>query len=251
MIYDCFYLNNEVDMLEMRLNILDEYVDKFVIVEATETFSGKPKELTYLKNKDLFKKWEHKIIYHVVDNYPKDLELYKLALSSPNTGDKEHYWVREFYQKESLQKALVGLNDSDIVFISDLDEVWNPKIEFTPEEGEVIKPKQLPYLYFLDQRTDEDWHGWSGTICALYKTIKEGVINHLRTDSMTDYTIIHNGGWHFNSIGGRKIKQSSFAHPVYEYETEWSRREVNLRKDDTSLPEYLLNNKDKYKKFFL
>ena len=41
MIYDCFTFFNELDLLDIRLNILNDYVDKFVIVESTKTFTGK------------------------------------------------------------------------------------------------------------------------------------------------------------------------------------------------------------------
>ena len=64
-IYDIFTFFNELELLEIRLNILDKYVDYFVLVEATETFSGKPKKLYYEENKHLFKKFEHKIIHHI------------------------------------------------------------------------------------------------------------------------------------------------------------------------------------------
>lgn len=56
MVYDCTQINNELDMLEIRLNILDPYVDFFVISEAEETFQGNPKPLYYLENKERFAK---------------------------------------------------------------------------------------------------------------------------------------------------------------------------------------------------
>jgi beta-1,4-mannosyl-glycoprotein beta-1,4-N-acetylglucosaminyltransferase len=243
MVIDAFMFFNELDLLEIRLNILDPVVDTFVIVEATETFSGQQKPLYYQVNKNRFKKWEHKIVHYVVKDYPLDTEMFTLAFNSPNTGNKEHFWLREFYQKESMKYALRALKDEDIVFISDLDEIWNPELVYNPVDTEVLKPKQLPYMYYLNQRTDEDWLGWSGTICARYKTIKDGVINHLRTDEMTKYTVVENGGWHFNALGGRETKQAAFSHPVYENDLEWKRREVNMRIDESDLPTYLKENK--------
>ena len=58
---------NELDILKLRLNILDPIVDKFIIEEATTTFSGQKKELCFEKNKDMFKEFLHKITYIVVD----------------------------------------------------------------------------------------------------------------------------------------------------------------------------------------
>jgi beta-1,4-mannosyl-glycoprotein beta-1,4-N-acetylglucosaminyltransferase len=250
MIIDLFYFNQELDVLEIRLNILDKYVDKFVIVEARETFSGVLKPLYYLENKERFAKWNDKIIHCIVENGDKEIE--KMALLSPNTGKGEHYWLREFYQKEYAQKALSFCNDSDVVFISDVDEIWKPTVLDTVIEKNVVyKPRQLPYLYYFNQRTSENWTGWTGTIFTRYQNIKNACINHLRTDSMTEYTVVSNGGWHFNSLGGQEKKRQAFQHPIYEDNNEWKRREVNMRIDESDLPEYLIKNKEKWKTLFL
>lgn len=171
-----------------------------------------------------------------------------MAYKSPNIGSGEHYWVREFVQKESAKYASQGLQDEDVVFISDVDEIWNMD---TNIGDKIYKPKQLPYLYYLNNRTDEDWLGWTGTVCTKYKNIKNACINHLRTDSMTEYVVIENGGWHFNSIGGKEFKKDLFKHPVYEDNGVWNNREVNMRFEEDDLPEYILNNKTKWKKLLL
>ena len=62
MIYDCFPFFNELDILKMRLEIMDPIVDKFVIEEAAYTFSSEPKPLYFQENKEMFKKWEHKTL---------------------------------------------------------------------------------------------------------------------------------------------------------------------------------------------
>jgi len=125
-VYDVFYFFNELDLLEIRLNILDRYVDYFVLVEFSQTFGGVKKDSFYKKNKDRYAKWNHKIIYFLVDDYPSDKDLLKLAESNSNVGNGAEHWVREFYLKESAKKALSALNDEDIVFVSDLDEIWDP-----------------------------------------------------------------------------------------------------------------------------
>ena len=63
MIYDCIPFFNELDILNLRLHILDPIVDKFIIEEATVTFSGQPKELCFEKNKDMFREFLPKIEY--------------------------------------------------------------------------------------------------------------------------------------------------------------------------------------------
>lgn len=246
--YDIFTFCNELDLLEIRMEILDAHVDYFVIVEAPVTFSGVPKPLHYLENRERFAKWHHKIIHYVVEE--GDEELMELARKSPNTATGEHYWVREFYQKESIKKALVNLKDEDICYVSDVDEIWNPNMDLMIEDA-VYKPKQLPYIYWLNFRTSEDWLGWTGTIVTRYKNIRDACLNHLRTDDMTDYVVIENGGWHFNAIGGKEAKKEAFRHPVYEDRHVWDAREVNTRFDENDLPEYILNNRKKWKKYLL
>ena len=75
-IFDTFTFYNELDLLELRLNILGDVVDYFVINEANITFTGKPKPLYYQENKERFKKWEDKIIHHVTIDDNKTLEKY-------------------------------------------------------------------------------------------------------------------------------------------------------------------------------
>lgn len=248
---DLFYILNEIDLIEVRFNILDPYVDKFIVVEATETFSGYPKDPIFNLEDPRWAKWKHKIDYYLVDDFPLDKEIYDMAMASPTTGAKEHYWVREFYIKESARKALEKYADDDIVFISDCDEIWEYRFEYDPVGDEVFKPKQKPYLYYFNQRTDEDWLGWTGTTVCRNETIKNGVINHIRNDELQEYIVVPSGGWHFNSIGGKERKVNASKHPIVNMQMDWDRREVNMRKDEEGLPRFLIDNKDKYPDYFL
>jgi beta-1,4-mannosyl-glycoprotein beta-1,4-N-acetylglucosaminyltransferase len=86
-IIDCFIFYNEIDLLTYRLNILNDIVDKFVIVESTYTFSGKEKKLYFNENKHLFEKFNEKIIHIIVDNIP---------FKYPNINYKnKEQWVNE------------------------------------------------------------------------------------------------------------------------------------------------------------
>ncbi|MFX1500550.1 MAG: hypothetical protein ACFFDH_06240 [Promethearchaeota archaeon] len=67
-VYDCFIFFNEIEILDIRFNELDPYVDFFVIVESRETHSGLKKDLYFEKNKHLFEKYSDKIIYIVMDS---------------------------------------------------------------------------------------------------------------------------------------------------------------------------------------
>jgi beta-1,4-mannosyl-glycoprotein beta-1,4-N-acetylglucosaminyltransferase len=257
MIYDIFPFFNEFDLLEIRLEILNPYVDYFVIYEANETFSGVPKPMHFRENRDRYKKWEDKIIYHEVTDVPNgfwddkcDQQILGWARSSPNVTRENLVWLKEFYIKEHVRRTLEKiLKPDDVCFISDLDEIWNPDYVLDCTRDVVYKPKQLPYLYYLNMRTDEDWLGWSGTICANWKVMNDGILNHLRTDELTQFEVVENGGWHFGTIGGKEKKMEASRHPFYN-EAVWSAREKNMRIDESDLPEYLIKNKQKWIKLF-
>ena len=233
-------------MLEIRLNLLNDHVDYFVLIEATKTFSGFDKPLYYLENKERFAQFNHKIKHYIIDDY-NDEDVLNMAKNSPNTGAGESHWVMEFYQKEKIKEALIDLDDGDICYVSDVDEIWKPV-----EVGEgVYKPKQdLCYIYYLNQRTNENWAYFTGTIVTKYKNIKDACLNHLRTHGRNDYIFIENGGWHFNALGGADKKIEAFKHPIYTPEYMKS-REKGLRVDESDLPQYLLDNKEKYKHLFI
>jgi beta-1,4-mannosyl-glycoprotein beta-1,4-N-acetylglucosaminyltransferase len=280
-IYDVFTFFNELDMLELRLEMLDPYVDKFVLIECVETFSGNKKPLYYEENKERFKKFHNKIIHHITYDPPKsydDLrnrildpnsdELMKQicmqALTSSNVPPGELHWLKEFYQKENIRRALLGLDDEDLCFITDLDEIWNPDLKYDIEDHKIYKLVQLAYSLYLNNRSNEPW---AGTLLTKYKNIKNACLNHLRTPSKTQYDYIQNGGWHFTFMGGSdqiKLKLESYGHQEYNNESIKNKIEDNLKNnkdvlgrsnfsfwiDETDLPKYILENKEKYKKFF-
>ena len=99
MVYDCIPFFNEIDILKMRLHIMDPIVDRFVIEEATVTFSGEPKELCFEKNKELFKEFLPKITYIVVDNSPVNTTTH----------------LRDKFQKNALVKGLADAADEDVI----------------------------------------------------------------------------------------------------------------------------------------
>lgn len=202
MIYDTFTFFNELDLLEIRLNVLDPYVDFFVICESTETFSGNPKPLYYQDNKERFAKWRHKILHLVIDDYPNNPEIASLMNSRDYVPkDKEHY-RRAFYQKESIRNALAanGAQDNDIVYYGDTDEIWKPK----EIDDKTYKLRQLCYVYYLNNRSSEKW---AGTIVTRYKNIRNGCLNDLRANPEH---FLEDGGWHFTNMGGvEAIKQKN------------------------------------------
>ena len=111
MVYDSFQFFNELDILYLRMNILKDVVDKFVISESTVTFSGDKKPLFYEENKEMFREFEHKIIHNVVDDTPMDCDAF----------------TRDHHQKCAVARGLAGCMPEDIVIFSDVDEIPNPE----------------------------------------------------------------------------------------------------------------------------
>ncbi len=268
--YDIFTFFNELDLLEIRLNILDKHVDYFVIVEATETFSGLPKPLYFEENKERFRRWQHKIIHYVVTDTPKDendtncdTDILQIAKNSSNVPKGIVHWLKEFYQKENIKKALIGLQDDDLCFIGDVDEIWNPEIVIS-NENKIFKLKQLVYVYSLNNRSSEPW---AGTLVTTYSNIKNACLNHLRTASKTSYIYVENGGWHFTNIGDvdfiQKKLEASYSATDFNTDAIKSNIKKRLLKnkdyigrdfkfwiDESDLPKYILDNREKYATYF-
>lgn len=259
MIFDIFTYNGERDILDIRLNILYPYVDKFVIVEFDETFSGKKKPRHLLKDwNEEWVKFIDKIDYAFVkkDEYLKYENLADVSPLVPKDGPK--HWKREFCQKESIKDAIRNLHDDDIVFIGDVDEIWNPEL-FKSFTLYPAKLKLKVYSYYLNNRSDEEF--W-GTIVAPYRDIKGKCLNHLRQNDLprTAYEL----GWHFTSMGGYKnvkkkltdsYTEDSYASPAVLNNLEQNINENNdflWRKfsyicDTSEWPNYLRDNKATYK----
>ncbi len=263
-IYDIFTYNGEADILEIRLNILKDVVDEFIIVEAPTTFSGLNKPLYFKEQQERFAPFLSQIKYFIIDDYPNDKELCKLADESSNVpkNGPEH-WRREFYQKESIKKALSDLNNDDICFIGDVDEIWNPEIIIDYSKNDLFKLEQNVYTYYLNNRSSEPW---AGTLVTKYKNIKNNCLNHLRTSSRTIYTYLNNGGWHFTSMGGldevRRKLNDSYTKESYNTDVVQNNLENRFGKsdyigrkfkfwiDESDLPKYIIENKLKYIKLF-
>ena len=255
MVIDVISYNGEADLLEIRLNILNDYVDQFIIVEAPTTFSGKSKPLYYQQHKARFKDFNTE--YHVIDENYTEEEI-ALAKGSPNTGGAAH-WEHEFLQKESIKKALTHLKDDDIVFIGDVDEVWDFSLLRQSDFAKPIKLLLLVYTYWLNNRSDEVFRG---TLVARYKEIKNKCLNHLRSDE--HQISLAPAGWHFTSMGGyeevkRKL-EASYTRDSYWTEGVESNLEQNIKDnkdflgrgftytiDESEWPQYLKDNRDKYK----
>ena len=204
MIYDCFPFFNEIDILKLRLEILDPYVDKFVLEEATVTFSGEPKPLYFKENMHLFEKWKDKIIHVVVDDCPKGLP----------THDMDQY------QKDHLLLGIENCKPDDICIFSDVDEIPNPDIFqqlFSGMEmGKIYHLAQRMFYCFLNAEevsgkllsNSGEFEGidkpqWLGTKVFYYGSLEGRGFFDLRDKKAKENGVrVTDGGWHFGYMGG-------------------------------------------------
>lgn len=111
MVYDCFQFFNELDILKLRMHVMNDVADRFVVSESTVTFSGEKKPLYFQENREMFAEFADKIIYRVVDDTPIDV--------SP--------FLRDSHQKCAVARGLAGADPEDVVIFSDVDEIPNPE----------------------------------------------------------------------------------------------------------------------------
>ena len=191
MIYDCFSYWDEDLLLDLRLNILDKYVDFFVIVEGNKTWQDNPKNLRFDINR--FSKFKEKIIYVPVTNMPSGINPY----------------LRENFQRNSIMRGLEHCKDDDFIIISDLDEIPNPdqlkkfnkKMRYA-----VFKQSHFYYKFNLQSENEPFWFG--SRICVKkylkspqwLRDLKFKKRPFWRLDKFRLNNIINEGGWHFCNL---------------------------------------------------
>ena len=160
-IYDCFMYFDEDLLLDLRLNILNKYVKKFIITEATYTHSGSKKKLNF--NINNFQKFKDKIEYIVVDDEPKSIQEVYDSDSTEIRGQKLilNGYARDNYQRNKLSDGLKNVLNDDIIIVSDLDEIPNlQNLDFALIKNKIIQFKQKMFYYKLNlYYPDFDWFG--------------------------------------------------------------------------------------------
>lgn len=244
MVLDAFTFFNELDLLELRFNILDEHVDKFILVESEQTFMGQPKPLYYSNNRDRFAKWNDKII-HIV---------------APNIEIKEVPFERHWLCYELIEQELMNYGANDVAYCSDLDEIWKPQML----DNKIHSLAQYNYSYYLNQRSSEQWVG------TLASKIKNIFVGYNKLNRSVKPNVLPDGGWHFTNMGGVKqiIKKVSAYDHGHEIPQDWFKETIGerikngqdfLARDKDYLgnpykfwietenwPDYLKENADKY-----
>ena len=289
-IIDCTTYYSEDLMLDVRLNILNEYVDKFVIVESKFSHSGKPKSLNF--NINNFQKFKDKIEYLVIENEPKGIDE---NLENSSAIKRMNSLLRIEQSYDYMVNALNDVEDNDLVCLSDNDEIPNfESQQFKNSKNDIFIFKQLFFYYKFN--LFYDLMPWFGTkACKKKKLISFSWLRNLKTKKypfwrldtifsnlkQTNLQIVDNGGWHFTNLMTAKnifTKLSNFGHHnefdisgvtvediqecinkrIVNYDhradkTESEKYKANYKLkvvNDDLLPKYLILNKEKYKNWF-
>ena len=249
-IYDCFQFFDEEMLLDLRLNIMNRYVDKFVITEATYMHNGKPKKLVFDIKK--FSKFKDKIIYIVVDKPPPDLhKIYESDNDSQDTRGQKlvlNGYKRDNYQRQMAQQALDKVESEDWIIINDIDEIPNLKnINFKKIKNKLVLFKQQIFYYkFNLLYPSVPWFGSKACKKKHFKSpqwlrnINQKKYPFWRLDIMfaknkyNDIFFINNGGWHFTNIKSPEDIEKKLLNYTHHYEFEQSGLNINdLRKKMT------------------
>ena len=276
-------------MYEVRLNILDSKVDKFIVTESTYSHSGQKKKLNFDINN--YPKFKDKIIYIVIDKEPDGivLENNNPALQRSNSLKR----IALSYD-ESL-KALKDAGDNDFIMLSDNDEIPNlDSMQFKNNKNEIVLFNQLFFYYKFNLLYDKMiWPGTKGCkkkklkSLSWLRNIKLKKYPFWRLDTLFSHTkyidinVIKDGGWHFTNMKSpedmfekfmnfghhdefklsgittdiikEKIKNKELFYNHFldmRNQNKWE-SDYKLKKIDiNNLPEYLIKNKSKYEKWF-
>jgi len=240
-IYDCFMFFDEELILDLRLNILDKYVDKFIITEATYMHSGKPKKLNFNINK--FSKFKEKIIYNIVDKQPSNLASINKQDNEEIIGKKliNNSNKREHYQRDSALKSLEKADPNDIILINDVDEIPNlQNINFDKINKKLILFRQKMFYYKFNLLYEGiNWHG--SRACRKKDFISPQWLRDVkhknypiwRLDtffSKTKYSNINyveDGGWHFTNVKTPEDIVKKYLNFLHHQDFEYSGLKLN------------------------
>ena len=291
-IYDCTTFYSEHMMMDVRFNILDKHVHKFVVVESLFSHSGLRKKLNF--NINNYPKFKDKIIYLVIENEPNGIIYDKNQLT--NQSIKRQNSLKRINQSyEFMLKGIEGASADDLIILSDNDEIPNlDSSEFKNSKKNLFIFRQLYFYYKFNLLYDlMPWFGSKACKKKKLKSfpwlrnIKNKKYPFWRLDTYfsdlknINIEIIKNGGWHFTNLKSpsdlftkmknfghhdefdasgltlenisQKIKDKTVFYNHFLDQTnqnKWS-YDYKLKKIDYALiPNYLTENKDKYKEWF-
>ena len=284
--------SDEKLLLDLRLNSLNRYVDKFIITEAKYLHNGEPKKLNF-DIKEFFE-FKNKIEYIIVENQPPNLETLNNIDSSDKIEEKKilNSIRRDNFQREQLATGLNSLSSEDVIIISDLDEIPDlEKIDLREISNEIVVFKQKMFYYkFNLYYKNFDWFGSKALKKKNFispqwlRNIKNKKYPFWRLDiffskkKYINLKFVEDGGWHFTCIKKPEDihkKLLTFAHHqdyenaklslldlkkiveekkvLYDHSKDkknsnkWVNNTILQKIEFKFLPNYIINNKNKFK----
>ena len=223
-IYDCFTFYNELDLLELRLELLYDHVDKFIIVESEHTFQNKPKPLYLSENQERFEKYSDKI----------------LLIVTPG-GKHQDPWMNERDQRDAIKLGLDDADPDDIAIISDVDEFIRPEaIQAMRDSTAQVFGLRVPYFNFkfnyMLVNNGETYCVWNvaarvGALPSPEDLRRQRWTLHQLPYGHNDGRVmmLEHAGWHFTYLGDDdfiRTKIKSFAHS--ELNTDSTLAKINV-----------------------
>jgi len=288
-IYDCTSFYSEHMMYEVRLNILKDKVDKFIVTESTYSHSGKKKKLNFdISN---YPKFKDKIIHIVIDKEPDGI----VPENNDPSLQRSNSLKRIALSYDESLKALKESSDEDLIMLSDNDEIPNLNSkDFATNKKDIVLFRQLFFYFRFNLLYDRmNWFGTKGCkkkklkSLSWLRNIKLKKYPFWRLDALFSETkqinlqIIQDGGWHFTNLktpeemyekfmnfghhnefklSGLTIekirekiknKEMFYDHFADQSSTNKWKSDYKLKKYNSSLlPKYLSDNQNKYKEWF-
>ena len=289
-IIDCTTYYSEDLMLDVRFNILNEHVDKFIVTESKFSHSGEKKSLNFDINN--FPKFKDKIQYLVIENEPADIDK---NINNSSSVKRMNSLLRIEQSYNFMINAIKDESDNDLICLSDNDEIPNLNSKyFKNSKNDIYIFKQLFFYYKFNLFYDiMPWYGTKA--CKKKKLLSFSWLRNLKNreypfwrfdtlfskNKQRNLKIVEDGGWHFTNLKNAKeihTKLSNFGHhnefdvsglTVEDIQACIDNRIVNYNHladkyennkynanyklqliEDEILPNYLINNKEKYKDWF-
>ena len=262
-IFDCFMFYDEELLLDIRLNILDKYVDFFIIVESEYFHNGKKRQLKFDISK--FKKFKKKIIYIVQKNEPSGI----IKLHEKDDRKTRSYkiifnaYLRENDQRNHINNGLTNANHDDLILISDVDEIPNfNSINLSKINNQIIIFEQVIFYYKFNRHLPNfKWHGTKA--CKKKNLISPQWLRNVKNKKFYIWRLdtlfsksryinkffVENGGWHFSNIKNAtdiELKLKSYLHHRdYEIEELGHNKISELIKNNETIYDFFGDKKSK------